>query len=77
VTVVRQQVKRKEMEYTLNEYCGMYLMLGACDNWANVAARECVERYPACDLVNTNVCHWLDHRMRESGRVLLTSSVGR
>jgi hypothetical protein len=40
MTVVRQQVKRKEMEYTLNEYCGMYLMLGACDNWANVVARE-------------------------------------
>jgi hypothetical protein len=33
------------MKYTLKEYTGMYLMLGACGNRANVAAREYVERY--------------------------------
>jgi hypothetical protein len=33
------------MEHTLNENCNMYVMLGACGNRANIAAREYAERY--------------------------------
>jgi hypothetical protein len=61
------------MEYTLNEYCNMYLMLGACGNRASIAAREYAERYPVRHLLDTNVFHQLDQRMTESGTLLPTA----
>jgi hypothetical protein len=65
------------MEYTLKEYCNMYLLLGMCGNRANVAARKYAERYLACCLLNTYVFHQLDQRMRESGSGLLMPSMDR
>jgi hypothetical protein len=35
-TAVCQQEKENQMEYNLNEYCGIYLKLGVCDNRANI-----------------------------------------
>jgi hypothetical protein len=42
---------------------------------ANVAARECAERYLALSLPNANVFCQLDERMSESGSVLPTPSM--
>jgi hypothetical protein len=63
--------KVSKMNFTLHEYCDMYLILGACGNQAYAAARAYTERYPACRHPDSNV-FWLDDRMRETGNVLST-----
>jgi hypothetical protein len=60
------------MNFTLHEYCDMYLILGACGNRAHAAARAYAERYPARRHPDSNVYRRLDERMRETGNVLPT-----
>jgi hypothetical protein len=46
--VVRQQQERaSKINFTLHEYCDVYLILGACGNRAYAAARAYAEMYPA------------------------------
>jgi hypothetical protein len=39
VEVRHQQERVSKMNFTLNEYCDVYLILGACGNRANAVAR--------------------------------------
>jgi hypothetical protein len=60
------------MNFTLLEYCDMYMILGACGNWAYAAVRAYAERYPAHRHPDSNVFRQLDERMRETGNVVPT-----
>jgi hypothetical protein len=55
----------------------MYLILGACGNWAYAATRAYAQRYPECCHPDSNVFRQLDKRMRETGNVLPTPSLDR
>jgi hypothetical protein len=55
VAVRRQQERVSKMNFTLHEYCDMYLILGACGNRAYAAARAYAERYPALRHPDSNV----------------------
>jgi hypothetical protein len=70
MAVRHQQERVSKMNFTLHEYCDMYLNLSACGNRAYAAARAYAERYPACRHLDSNVFCWLDERMRETGNVL-------
>jgi hypothetical protein len=72
MAVRHQQERVNKMNFTLHEYCAMYLILGACGNWAYTAARAYAERYPARRHPDSNVFCQLDERMKESGYVLPT-----
>jgi hypothetical protein len=72
-----QQERVSKMNFTLHEYCDVYLILGACGNWAYAAARACAERYPAHRRPDSNVVFRLDKRMRETGNVLPTPPLDR
>jgi hypothetical protein len=65
------------MNFTLHEYCHMYLILGACGKRAYAAARAYAEKYPAHRHPDSNIFRWLDERMRESGNVLPIPPLGR
>jgi hypothetical protein len=43
------------MNFTLHEHCDMYLILGACGNWAYAAARAYAEKYPARRHPDSNI----------------------
>jgi hypothetical protein len=64
------------MNFTLHEYCDMYLILGACGNRAYAAARAYAERYPARRHLDSNVFRRLDERMRETGNVVPNITIG-
>jgi hypothetical protein len=72
MAVRHQQEGVGKTNFTLHEYCDMYLILGACGNQAYAAARAYAERYPACHHPDSNVFCRLDERMRETGNVLPT-----
>jgi hypothetical protein len=65
------------MNFTLHEYCDVYLILGACGNWAYTAARAYAEMYPARRHPDSYVFCRLDERMRETGNVLPTPPLDR
>jgi hypothetical protein len=65
------------MNFTLNEYCDMYLILGACGNRAYAAARAYTERHPAYRHPDSDVFHRLEERMKETGNVLPTTPLSR
>jgi hypothetical protein len=65
------------MNFTLQEYCDVYLILGACGNWAYATARAYAERYTAFRHPDSDVFRRLDERMRETGNVLTTLPLDR
>jgi hypothetical protein len=77
VAVRHRQVTVSEINFTLHEYCDVYLILGACGNRADAAARAYAERYPARRHPDSNVFSRLDERMRETGNVLPTPPLHR
>jgi hypothetical protein len=77
MAVRHQQERVSKMNFTLHEYCDIYLILGVCGNWAYAAAKAYAERYPACRHPHSNVFHQLVERMRETGNVLPTPPLDR
>jgi hypothetical protein len=65
------------MNFTLREYCHMYLIIGACGNRTYAAARAYAEMYPARRHPDRNVFRRLDERMRENINVLPPLDKGR
>jgi hypothetical protein len=48
------------MNFTLHQYCDMYLILDACGNRAYAAARAYAERYPVRRRPDRNVFRQID-----------------
>jgi len=59
------------MEYTNSEYCDMLLILGQCNNEANVAARRYAEIYPHRRHPDAKVIRRAETRLRETGSVII------
>jgi hypothetical protein len=74
---VTQQERVSKMNFTLHEYCDMYLILGAWGNRGYAAARAYAERYPARRHPDINVFRRLDERIRETSNVLRTPPLDR
>jgi hypothetical protein len=77
VAVRYQQERESKMNFTLYEYCDMYLILGACGSRSYAAARAYAERYPACHYPDSNVFRRLDDTIRETGNVIPTPPLDR
>jgi hypothetical protein len=78
MAVRHQQEKVSKMNFTLHEYCDMYLILGACGNQAYAAAKGLCRKVGIQHATIQKVrFRWLDERIRETGNVLPTPSLNR
>jgi hypothetical protein len=61
------------MEYTHEEYCVMFLILGTCNSRAGATAREYALRYPGRRHPDNNVFRQLEQRLHKTGSVTPTA----
>ncbi|XP_068086419.1 uncharacterized protein [Anabrus simplex] len=61
---------KKPRDYTIKEYCDMYLIYGECHGGGQAAARLYAKRYPKRRHPIPSIFHSLDIRLREYGQVV-------